>query len=147
MEVQNMLIIGFYDGITEALRIIEDRRFVVYYKVVAWDHLQDKRIFWVANLPTSDDASCISDIYEEARRLAASQPKVAFDPSGHEQSELLGKLIELGRNWRKSVVSFAAGNSLRNLSAIAPNERQLALAKKAVYEDAPESIKTWYDLT
>lgn len=143
---RKIIAIGFYDGPTEGFVRGLESDSVHYFKVVAWDDGQDRRLYLLGRVEGSVFDQVLALLGEmDQPRSAVLTPLWRFDNAEREAS--VNQLVEAGRRALDSATQFALGLSLLGeCEVVVPTKPQVELAFTLARLSTPGSLEKWLAL-
>jgi len=149
MNSRNIRLIGvsFYDGPLEGFAKGIIGQSAYYFKVVAWDRDQDRRLYLLAKIADAVYQNLI-DLLDKTGQLCDGDvciPNWIFSDS---EMQMMGdKIIEIGVASLGDSEILVLGDSLLGaLEVMKPNASQLASAKAFTCENFPGDLEKWLAL-
>lgn len=103
-ECEGMVVLDFYDGVTEGFALSLGSPGPVYFKMLAWDADQDERLFAVVIVPLA--------LYERLFRLVGSLEWPVWDTLGESELKDIEKIVKDCRTRLISEGNFFLGPQL-----------------------------------
>jgi hypothetical protein len=149
MNVSNpiQIAISFYDGPTEGFVRGVESGFTHYFKAVAWDEGQDRRLYLLGRLEERVFDQLLA-LVETSQTISNEVFAPVWKFSDTDREALANKLVEEGRRSLDSPAFLVLGaNLLNDFEVVAPTEPQLQRAISLAQLQSPGSLADWLALS
>lgn len=143
-----LVAVGFYDGPTEGFVHGFESGFAHYFKAVAWDDEQDRRLYVLGRVQEHVFDRLVALLTEAGQTTSSAVLAPMWKFSNTEHEALANKLVEEGRRTLDSPTFLALGTSLLDdFEVITPTEPQLKRAISLGQLPSPGSLGEWQALS
>lgn len=141
---QNMLVLAYYDGATEGFIDKTNDNQIYFFKVVAWDENQDKRLF-LAGLVSRVIYQELLDVLAKSHQVPTGStwtPTWIFE--NPEMEKRANSLVRIGRNSLNAPAFLALGEDLvGKFQVVHTTPSGFAAAIALAHQNAPGNLADW----
>lgn len=145
--INRVIALSFYDGPVEGFvkNVTDDR--VYFFKVVAWDDRQDRRLYLLGNVADNMYQELL-EILTAAGQLTSSEACVpSWSFSDGQLRVRADRIVDVGRSSLDGAELMVLGESLLDtFEVVSPNDAQLTNAKILSHADMPGELTDWLAL-
>ena len=140
--------LSFYDGPTEGFVRGVESGFAHYFKVVAWDDAQDRRLYVLGRVEERAFDQLAALLAETGQTISSAVLVPAWKFGDTAREALANKLVEEGRRSLVSPTFLVLGAGLLDdLEVVTPTEPQLKRAISLAQLQPPGNLGDWLALS
>jgi hypothetical protein len=143
-----LIALGFHDGPTEGFvrGVVSD--LAHYFKAVAWDDEQDRRLYLLGQVEGYVVDQLLALLAEPGQTVSSAVLTPAWRFSDTEREALANKLVEEGQRTLNSPDLVVLGSSLlEDVEVVTPTEAQLNRAMALAQLKSPGNLGDWLALS
>jgi hypothetical protein len=149
MDASNprLVALGFHDGPTEGFVRGVVSGFDHYFKAVAWDEAQDRRLYLLGQVEERIVRQLLALLADSGQDMSSSVLTPAWQFGDKEYEALANKLVNDGKRTLNSPSLLVLGSSLlEGFEVIKPTESQLKRAIALAQLELPGNLGSWLAL-
>lgn len=149
MEASNprLIALGFYDGPIEGFVRGITSGLAYYFKAVAWDPEQDRRLFLLGQVEERVFEELLVLLAESGQSVSHPVLTPAWEFRDKEREALANMLVDVGRRALRTPSLVALGSSLlEDLEIVTPTASQLTRAMAYAQSLFPRDLGRWLAL-
>lgn len=142
-----LIVLEFYDGPTEGFVRRVEYGLVYYFRTVAWDAQQDRRLYLLGIVDESVFVKLLGLLNERNPMMGKVVLTPIWEFDNSEQEIQANKLIEESQRTLNSPDLVVLGTSLlEDFEVLNPNEAQLRLAISLAQSGVRINLEEWFSL-
>jgi hypothetical protein len=149
MEASNprLIALGFYDGPIEGFVRGITSGLAYYFKAVAWDPEQDRRLFLLGQVEERVIEELLVLLAESGQSVSHPVLTPAWEFRDKEREALANMLVDVGKRALRTPSLVALGSSLlEDLEIVTPTASQLTRAMAYAQSPFPRDLGRWLAL-
>ncbi len=141
-----MLALSYYDGATSRFidGLVDDQ--VYFFKVIAWNHDQDRRLFLLGQVDRATYSELLDLLLQTQPHVAGLTWKPTWVFENPEMEARANQLVEIGKHsLSKPDLLLFGENLVGNIEVVNLTPERLAKAIALASEDVPSDLADWGD--